>query len=298
MSKNNETFELEIEEKGKTVKRAFKISEATLQQQNEATKVYNRALRDALESGALLRNKLEDYMRNQGMWNDEKQADLELMQKEILDKEKQLAKGGIRLSVAKDAALEMADKRAEIRAMLMERNSLDSSTAEGQADNARFDYLVSATLVYNDSNKPYFKDLADYRNKNTEAVSLEAARRLAQKLYGLDSNHEQNLAENKFLREFDFVDEDLRLLNKDGKLVDREGNLFNEDGRYIDEEGNLIDVDGNRVNEEGDYEFKRQPFLDDDGKPIEEAKEESEPEPQEEVKAEDSEEKEEAEVNE
>ena len=67
---------------------------------------------------------------------------------------------------------------------------------------------------------------------------------------------------------------------------------------YIDEEGNLIDVDGNRVNEEGDYEFKRQPFLDDDGKPIEEAKEESEPEPQEEVKAEDSEEKEEAEVNE
>ena len=298
MSKNNETFELEIEEKGKTVKRAFKISEATLQQQNEATKVYNRAFRDALESGALLRNKLEDYMRNQGMWNDEKQADLELMQKEILDKEKQLAKGGIRLSVAKDAALEMADKRAEIRAMLMERNSLDSSTAEGQADNARFDYLVSATLVYNDSNKPYFKDLADYRNKNTEAVSLEAARRLAQKLYGLDSNHEQNLAENKFLREFDFVDEDLRLLNKDGKLVDREGNLVNEDGRYIDEEGNLIDVDGNRVNEEGDYEFKRQPFLDDDGKPIEEAKEESEPEPQEEVKAEDSEEKEEAEGNE
>ena len=298
MSKNNETFELEIEEKGKTVKRAFKISAATLQQQTEATKVYNRAFRDALESGALLRNKLEDYMRNQGMWNDEKQADLELMQKEILDKEKQLAKGGIRLSVAKDAALEMADKRAEIRAMLMERNSLDSSTAEGQADNARFDYLVSATLVYNDSNKPYFKDLADYRNKNTEAVSLEAARRLAQKLYGLDSNHEQNLAENKFLREFDFVDEDLRLLNKDGKLVDREGNLVNEDGRYIDEEGNLIDVDGNRVNEEGDYEFKRQPFLDDDGKPIEEAKEESEPEPQEEVKAEDSEEKEEAEVNE
>ena len=298
MSKDNDTFELEIEEKGKTVKRAFKISEATLQQQNEATKVYNRAFRDALESGALLRNKLEDYMRSQGMWNDEKQADLELLQKEILDKEKQLAKGGIRLSVAKDAALEMSDKRAEIRAMLMERNSLDGSTAEGQADNARFDYLVSATLVYNDSNKPYFKDLADYRNKNTEAVSLEAARRLAQKLYGLDSNHEQNLAENKFLQEFKFVDKDLRLINKDGKLVDREGNLINEDGRYIDEEGNLIDLDGNPVNEEGDYEFKRQPFLDDDGKPIEDKKEESEPEPQEEVKAEDSEEKEEAEVNE
>tara|TARA_R110002020_G_scaffold40330_1_gene119264 strand:+ start:841 stop:1731 length:891 start_codon:yes stop_codon:yes gene_type:complete len=286
MSKDKDTFEFDIEEKGKSVKRAFKISEATLQQQNEATKVYNRTFRDALESGALLRNKLEDYMRNQGMWNDEKQADLELLQKEILDKEKQLAKGGIRLSVAKDVAIEMADKRTEIRTMLMERNSLDGSTAEGQADNAKFDYLVSATLVYNDSNKPYFKDLADYRNKNTDPVAIEAARKLAQKMYGLDSNHEHNLAENKFLQEFEFVDKELRLVNKEGKLIDREGNLINEDGRYIDEKGNLIDLDGNPVTEEGDYKFERKPFLDDDGKEI---KAESEPEPQEEVKAEDSE---------
>lgn len=293
MSKDKDTFEFEVEEKGKSVKRAFKISEATLQQQNEATKVYNRTFRDALESGALLRNKLEDYMRNQGMWNDEKQADLELLQKEILDKEKQLAKGGIRLSVAKDIALEMSDKRTEIRTMLMERNSLDGSTAEGQADNAKFDYLVSATLVYNDSSKPYFKDLADYRNKNTDPIALEAARKLAQKMYGLDSNHEKNLAENKFLQEFKFVDDELRLVNADGNLVDREGKLVNEDGRYVDEEGNLIDIDGNRVNLDGEYEFERKPFLDDDGKEI---KAESEPEPQEEVKAEDSEKEAEAEA--
>ena len=288
MSKDENKFNFEVEEKGKSVDRAFSITEVTLQQQNEATKVYNRAFRDALESGALLRNKLEDYMRNQGLWNDEKQADLELLQKEILDKEKQLAKGGIRLSVAKDTAMEMSEKRVEIRTMLMERNSLDGSTAEGQADNAKFDYLVSASLVYNDSNKPYFKDLADYRNRNTEPVALEAAKRCAQKLYGLDSNHEHNLAENKFLKEFSFIDEDLRLINKDGKLVDREGNLVNEDGRYIDEDGNLVDVDGNPVTVEGEYDFERQPFLNEDGKPIESKETDSEPEPEEEAKVEDT----------
>lgn len=288
MSKDENKFNFEVEEKGKSVDRAFSITEVTLQQQNEATKVYNRAFRDALESGALLRNKLEDYMRNQGLWNDEKQADLELLQKEILDKEKQLAKGGIRLSVAKDTAMEMSEKRIEIRTMLMERNSLDGSTAEGQADNAKFDYLVSASLVYNDSNKPYFKDLADYRNRNTEPVALEAAKRCAQKLYGLDSNHEHNLAENKFLKEFSFIDEDLRLINKDGKLVDREGNLVNEDGRYIDEDGNLVDVDGNPVTVEGEYDFERQPFLNEDGKPIESKETDSEPEPEEEAKVEDT----------
>ena len=288
MSKDENKFNFEVEEKGKSVDRAFSITEVTLQQQNEATKVYNRAFRDALESGALLRNKLEDYMRNQGLWNDEKQADLELLQKEILDKEKQLAKGGIRLSVAKDTAMEMSEKREEIRTMLMERNSLDGSTAEGQADNAKFDYLVSASLVYNDSNKPYFKDLADYRNRNTEPVALEAAKRCAQKLYGLDSNHEHNLAENKFLKEFSFIDEDLRLINNDGKLVDREGNLVNEDGRYIDEDGNLVDVDGNPVTVEGEYDFERQPFLNEDGKPIESKETDSEPEPEEEAKVEDT----------
>ena len=289
MSKEKNEFEFEIQEKDKAVKRAFNISEATLQQQNEATKVYNRAFRDALESGALLRNKLEDYMRSQGTWNDEKQAELELLQKNILDGEKKLAKGGIRLSVAKDEALEMADKRTEIRQLLMEKNSLDSSTAEGQADNAKFDYLVCSTLVYNDSNKPYFADLADYRNRNTEPIALEAARRIAQTLYGLDSNHEHNLPENKFLSEFDFVDSELRLVNKAGSLVDREGKLVNGDGRYVDEKGGLIDVDGNPVNEDGDYIFDRKPFLDDDGETIENKKDDKpEPESKEEVKAEDS----------
>ena len=278
--KNTREFDFELEQKGKSVKRAFKLTEVSLNQQNEATKVYNRAFRDALESGALLRNKLEDHMRQQGIWDDEKQKQLEDVQRAILDNEKKIAKGGIRLKVAKDLALEMADKRVEMRNILMQRNSLDGNTAEGQADNARFDYLVSASLVYSDSGKPYFKDLADYRNRSTEPVAIEAARRLAQLVYGLDSNYETNLPENKFLSDFDFVDSDLRLIDKEGNYVDREGNLLNEDGRFVDEEGNLIDKEGNPVTEQGEYKFDQAPFLDDDGNPIvkEEAKAEEETE--------------------
>ncbi len=266
--KNEREFDFEIEQKGKPVKRAFKLTEVSLTQQNEATKVYNRAFRDALESGALLRNKLEDHMRQQGIWDDDKQKELEDVQRVILDNEKKIAKGGIRLKVAKDLALEMGDKRTEMRSILMQRNSLDGNTAEGQADNARFDYLVSASLVYTDSGKPYFKDLADYRNRSTEPVAIEAARRLAQLVYGLDSNYEKNLPENKFLCDFKFVDKELRLVNNDGQYVDREGNLVNEDGRFIDEQGNLIDKEGNPVTEDGEYKFERAPFLDDDGNPI------------------------------
>ena len=266
--KNSREFDFEVEQKGKSVKRAFKLTEVSLNQQNEATKVYNRAFRDALESGALLRNKLEDHMRQQGIWDDTKQKELEDVQTVILDNERKIAKGGIRLKVAKDLALEMADKRVEMRNILMQRNSLDGNTAEGQADNARFDYLVSASLVYSDSGKPYFKDLADYRNRSTEPVAIEAARRLAQLVYGLDSNYEKSLPENKFLSEFKFVDKELRLINNEGQYVDREGNLLNEDGRFVDDDGNLIDKEGNPVTEEGEYKFDQAPFLDDDGNPI------------------------------
>ena len=288
--KNSREFDFEVEQKGKPVKRAFKLTEVSLNQQNEATKVYNRAFRDALESGALLRNKLEDHMRQQGIWDDEKQKQLYDVQRAILENEKKIAKGGIRLKVAKDLALEMSDKRVEMRNILMQRNSLDGNTAEGQADNARFDYLVSASLVYCDSGKPYFKDLADYRNRSTEPVAIEAARRLAQLVYGLDSNYEKNLPENKFLSDFEFVDNDLRLINNEGQYVDREGNLLNEDGRFVDDEGNLIDREGNPVTEDGEYKFDQAPFLDDDGNPIvkeeasaEEETEESEPEDEEEA---------------
>ena len=288
--KNSREFDFEIEQKGKSVNRAFKLTEVSLNQQNEATKVYNRAFRDALESGALLRNKLEDHMRQQGIWDDEKQKQLDDVQRAILENEKKIAKGGIRLKVAKDLALQMSDKRVEMRNILMQRNSLDGNTAEGQADNARFDYLVSASLVYSDSGKPYFKDLADYRNRSTEPVAIEAARRLAQLVYGLDSNYEINLPENKFLSDFEFVDNDLRLINNEGQYVDREGNLLNEDGRFVDDEGNLIDREGNPVTEDGEYKFDQAPFLDDDGNPIvkeeasaEEETEESEPEDEEEA---------------
>ena len=59
----------------------------------EAQLAYNRSFRDALESGALLRQKLEDHMREQGVWDDTKQKQYDDVNKTILEGEKKLAKG-------------------------------------------------------------------------------------------------------------------------------------------------------------------------------------------------------------
>jgi hypothetical protein len=158
--------------------------------------------------------------------------------------------------------------RDEIRDLISVRTSLDNHSAEGQADNARFNYLVSVCVVYNDTKQPYFRDMEDYLNRAGESIALLGAQNLANMLYGLDNDYENGLPENKFLKKYHFVDDKLRLIDKKGRLIDVDGRLIDESGRFIDEEGNFVDKYGNRVNLEGDYVVETKPFLDDNGNPI------------------------------
>ena len=247
----------------------------------EAQLSYNRAFRDALESGALLRQKLEDHMREQGIWDDDKQDRYDEINTTVLEGEKKLAKGGISLSEAKTLALDMRVARAELRELIAERTIMDGNTAEGQSDNARFNALVTECVVSVDNNNvKKFNSMDDYDAVADEPWAVEAASELANMLYDLDPNYDNNLPENKFLKDYEFIDEDLRLVNDDGHLVDAEGRLINSDGRFIayddDEEEYYIDRDGNKLNEEGDYVVDFSPFLDDSGKPVSNPRKETE----------------------
>jgi len=250
------------------VEKEFLVKSPTLENQREAQKVYNQAFTDAIKSKSVVRAKLDELLEDQGLWNDEKQAKFTLLQKELLEGEKRLAKGGFSVNEAKDLAIKMKKIRDDIRDLISVRTSLDNHSAEGQADNARFNYLVSVCVVYNDTKQSYFNSLEDYLNRSTESVALMAAQNLANMLYGLDNDYESNLPENKFLKKYKFVDEKLRLVDKKGRLIDSEGRLIDESGRFVDENGNFVDKFGNRVDAAGEYIVEQQPFLDDDGKPI------------------------------
>ena len=240
----------------------------SLNDQREAQKVYNQAFTDAIKSKSVVRAKLDDLLKDQGLWSDEKQAQFSLLQKDILEGEKRLAKGGFSVNEAKDLAISIKAKRDEVRDLISVRTSLDNHSAEGQADNARFNYLVSVCVVYNDTKELVFKDMEDYLNRSTDEVSILGAQNLANMLYGLDNDYESNLPENKFLKKYKFVDDQLRLVDKKGRLIDAEGKLIDSDNRFIDEEGNFVDKFGNRVDKNGDYVVEQEPFLDENGKPI------------------------------
>lgn len=272
------TFDVNID--GKNVTLA--VVSPSLEDQREATKVYNTSFSDALKAKAVVRAKLDDLLVEQGLWDEKKQNKFTELQSKVLDGERKLAKGGISLSEAKKTALEMKKVREELRDLISVKTNLDTHTAEGQADNARFNYLVSACTVYNDTKKKYFNSYDEYINKSADVVAITAAQNLAGMLYGLDADYETKLPENKFLKDYKFVDEKLRLVNKEGKLVDENGRLIDENGRFINEKGEFVDKDGNVVTKDGEYVVEFAPFLDDDGKPVvlEQPKTENEPKPE------------------
>lgn len=269
---NSRDFTVKIDDK----EVELSVVSPSLKDRKEADKVYNNAFTEALQSKAVVRARLDDLLVDQGLWDEAKQQKFDTLQKQILDNEKALAKGGISLKQAKDLALEMKKTRAEIRELISVKTNLDQHTAEGQADNAKFNYLVYACTVYRNTNNKFFNGYDNYLERAGEEVSVLAAQNLANMIYGLDADYEYKLPENKFLKDYKFVDDKLRLINKEGKLVDSEGRLIDENGRFINEQGEFVDKYGNPIDDDGDYKVEFSPFLDDDGNPISVESEEKE----------------------
>jgi hypothetical protein len=272
MAKSNKKLVTGKDRDGKT--QTVAIIKPSPKHTRESQKIYNRTFRDALESGALLRARLGDYMEEQGLWNEAKQKEYDKVLTQILDDEKRLKKGGIKLSEAKQIAFTMADRRSDLRELLTEKTIMDSNTAEGQSDNSRFNYLMACCVVNPETGEPLFTDddgepcVNAYEEASDNEYIVSAAGKFAEMVYGLDDNYESKLSENEFLRKFDFMNDDLQLVNKQGQAIDKKGRLINKDGRFIDEDGNFIDIDGNQVDEDGEYMFEEEPFLDDDGKEV------------------------------
>lgn len=236
--------------------------------ERQATIYSAKVFKDCLDSGNFyMRKRLNEKMREQGSWDDEKEERYKELREKIEKNLVKLKSGGIKLAEARKLAIEVRQWRFEVNLLLAEQRQFDAFTVEGQAENAKFDFLV-ASSIFDEEQKKVFSSIEEYQNSD-EPFAAEAAATFGDLYYNLEKDWESKLPENQFLKKFGFVNEELRLVDKEGHLVDIEGNRIDESYRRVNEDGKLVDKDGNLLDEDGLPIVDAAPFLDDEGNPVE-----------------------------
>ena len=220
---------------------------------------------NCIKDGVMTKQELENFMKEKGIWSEDKDKKRDSLLKEISDKEKALYLGAsatrktnrkkMSLSEAKETAIDMRRKRAELRDLLAEKIQLETNTAESLSENAKFDFIV-ASCTFDENGNRIYEDVKDYESKSEDAVAYAAAAALAELMYDVNKDYEASLPENKWLKRFKMVNEDLSLVNREGQTVDTKGNIIDDSGFYRDGDGNRVDVDGRRLEEDGTYEIQ------------------------------------------
>ena len=213
---------------------------------------YKKSFKEALRDGCMLRKALMRHMEKEGVWSGEKQNEYESHIKKISELEYKLNTGKdedrvLKASEGKALAIELSKTRAEMRALISEKNDLDNNTAEGTAENERFNYLVASCVYDYVTKKPVFSSYEDYIERSATEEGRGCASEFAQFYYGLQKDYEKSLTEYKFLRRFNMIDEDGNFLNSKGERVNSLGERIDSEGYRIDDEGNRIDINHNSM---------------------------------------------------
>jgi hypothetical protein len=275
MSQDKEKIvDVKITKNGKEeiVKLCIKKPSSTLM--SSAQRIGAKVWTDCVRDGIMTKKELEKFMNAQGVWDKNKDAQQKEITDTILDLEKQLyvsgKNGKLRASEGKRIAIEMRKKRNELRDLIAERLSLEQNTAESISDNSKFDFLVANCAFYENGNKVY-NDLEDYQRRSDDEIGYTSATTLAGMLYSVDKDFEAKLPENKFLKMFHYVNDNLSLVNEKGETVDLEGRRIDNQGYYINNDGKRTDKEGNLLDDSGNY-VPSLTYLDDNDQTLEEPK--------------------------
>jgi hypothetical protein len=230
----------------------------------EADKVYSgkvaSLVRESGKKKLLLRQEIDNFLRSANIWTKVDEDTVSKLQKEIDTLLNKLRRGGIKLSEGRTVCIEIMDKRKEIVGIMRKRQVFDDTTIESLAESERNDYLVYTSTVYADSGEHYWESFDDMKNDKLSEAYSKASTIVIELVYGINNEFEKRLPENRWLKKFDFVDDDLNYIDRKTKAkVDKDGNLLEDSAtvakRYVE-------------NLQGEIQAE-QPYIDDEtGDPV------------------------------
>jgi hypothetical protein len=219
------------ESSGKEIMLSFKRPQS--ENFEEADKIYASKISALIREGGkkrlALRSEVDKFLRESGIWSDKDEQNLKDLNQEINDALNRLRKGGMKLSEGRKLCFEVTDKRRECMDILRKRQFLDSATIESVAENERNDYIIYACTVYADSGQNYWDSFDDMKNDKLSDVFNAASTTAIEFIYNINPEFEKRLPENRWLKKYNFIDNDLNLVDrKTGERVDKEGKPLRE----------------------------------------------------------------------
>jgi hypothetical protein len=216
------------------------------------------------------KKQIEDMLEENGIWTQKDKDKQKAVEDEIVNLGKQLKLGktdsGRKMTKSEGRALaiKIHDKRLELARFTADRRAYDIHSAEGMAENRRFDYLMTVCVLDNEDGKPYFANFEDYDKRKDEKAAWDAARKLAEMVYGggeidFSENFENNVLEIQFLKKFNYIDDKGNYIDpKTNERVDVDGKPLKKEEIDTDIYGNEI-KDGKAIVEFDGYDEDDEP---------------------------------------
>jgi len=177
----------------------------------------------------LTRNELDAYLKEIGIWTEKDQEFVANKQNKIDELLDELRKGGISVKEVRSKCIEISELREDIVEAMRKRQIFDDTTVESIAEGEKIDYLIYTATINDNTNERYWESFDEMKNDRRSEVYRRVSRIASMVIYGYDVEFEKNLPENKLLKKYKLVDEDLNLIDpKTGEFVDREGNSLEE----------------------------------------------------------------------
>lgn len=262
---------------GKEEKLELAIVSADWDAQLDAQDKYNVSFKRSCDNEALLRPKLDNFLKDQGVWTPEREAELTSKQKHLQDMLYKMSKGRMTFEALVELTWDIKEARRDANEVAGIRDQYSGNTAEGQAENMRFACLLAASVVYDKTGERYWPTVDDYLAEAGSELAGVAAEKYAVMLIGSSEVPGADLPENRLLMKLGLMDDKCNYVREDGKKYTAHKLddsvkwtiiLINDKGRYVNEQGEYIDAYNRLVDEAGDYLNDDAVWLDKNGNPV------------------------------
>lgn len=232
-------FQVKIGDETRTVKIVRPNGRVQADADIYASKVFASLIKQRDKDGKpafLVRSNLDSYLKDIGLFTDQDIENIGKYGEKIGDLEEKLNKGGITKKSGRDIAIELRRVRLELLMLFAKRADYDKHTVEAYAENARYAYIITKCLLFEDD-EPIFCSVDDYENDTDLQEALSGPiNRLRTMISLYDPDFEAKLIENRFLLKYGFCNDKYELVDSEGRRVNENGDLLDANGNPITDE--------------------------------------------------------------